>query len=102
MHTPELTRERLLDDLRAVLHTAEEFAHAASTQTGDKLASARSKMEATLQNTRAHLEAAEAVVTASAKEAVATTERSIKDHPWTAVSISAGIGLLVGILIGRR
>ena len=102
MQSPEITKERLLDDLRSVLHSAEEFAHAASNQTGEKLAIARAKMEATLQHTRERLGAAETAVAASAKEAVATTERSIRDHPWSAVSISAGIGLLVGILIGRR
>lgn len=102
MQAHEMTKERLLDELRSVLHSAEEFAHAASSQSGDKLAIARDKMEATLRNARERLGAAEDAVAASAKEAVATTERSIKDHPWSAVSISAGIGLLVGILIGRR
>lgn len=102
MDTQELTRERLLAELKSVLHSAEEFAHAAASQSGEKLAIARAKMDATLQSTRERVGAAEAAVAATAKEAVATTERSIKDHPWSAVSISAGIGLLVGILIGRR
>ncbi len=98
----ELSKERLLADLKSVVSQAEEFVQAATTQSGEKLTIARAKMEAGLQAAREKLDDAEANVVAKAKEAVDTTERSIKDHPWGAVSVSAGIGLLVGILIGRR
>jgi len=26
----------------------------------------------------------------------------VHDHPWSAVGIAAGIGLVIGLLIGRR
>jgi ElaB/YqjD/DUF883 family membrane-anchored ribosome-binding protein len=26
----------------------------------------------------------------------------VREHPWTAVAVAAGVGLIVGILLGRR
>ena len=37
-----------------------------------------------------------------AKPAVDATETYIGGHPWQTVAISAGFGLVVGLLLGRR
>jgi ElaB/YqjD/DUF883 family membrane-anchored ribosome-binding protein len=36
------------------------------------------------------------------KEAAHTTDEFVHEHPWKAVGIAAGVGLIVGLLIGRR
>ena len=36
------------------------------------------------------------------KEAAQTTDEFVHEHPWKAVGIAAGVGLIVGLLIGRR
>jgi ElaB/YqjD/DUF883 family membrane-anchored ribosome-binding protein len=36
------------------------------------------------------------------KPAVDATESYIGGHPWQTVAISAGFGLVVGLLLGRR
>lgn len=35
------------------------------------------------------------------RHGVDQTEEQIKDHPWAAVGIAAGIGLVLGLLINR-
>ena len=35
------------------------------------------------------------------KKGIDHTEEQIKDHPWAAVGIAAGIGLMLGLLINR-
>jgi ElaB/YqjD/DUF883 family membrane-anchored ribosome-binding protein len=35
------------------------------------------------------------------RRGVDQTEEQIKDHPWAAVGIAAGVGLLLGLLINR-
>ncbi len=35
------------------------------------------------------------------KKGLDQTEEQIKDHPWAAVGIAAGAGLLLGLLINR-
>jgi ElaB/YqjD/DUF883 family membrane-anchored ribosome-binding protein len=36
------------------------------------------------------------------KEAIEVTDRYVYDNPWTAVGVSAAIGILLGLPIGRR
>jgi len=37
-----------------------------------------------------------------AKPMVAATQDYIGGHPWQTVALSAGVGLVVGLLLGRR
>jgi ElaB/YqjD/DUF883 family membrane-anchored ribosome-binding protein len=36
------------------------------------------------------------------KHAAQATDRYVKENAWTAIGVSAGIGLIIGILVGRR
>jgi ElaB/YqjD/DUF883 family membrane-anchored ribosome-binding protein len=36
------------------------------------------------------------------QEAGYSVDDTVRQHPWAAAGISAGVGLLLGILIGRR
>jgi len=89
---------RILEEFKDVLGAVEDFIHAAASQSGEKLEKARVNMERVARAGREALEHAEE----SGRAAVEATERSIKDHPWTAVSISVGAGFLLGLLVGRR
>jgi ElaB/YqjD/DUF883 family membrane-anchored ribosome-binding protein len=40
--------------------------------------------------------------TEKAKAAGRAADDYVHDHPWKSVGIAAGIGLVVGLLIGRR
>jgi ElaB/YqjD/DUF883 family membrane-anchored ribosome-binding protein len=37
-----------------------------------------------------------------AKAAAAATDEYVHEHPWHAVGVAAGVGLVIGLLIGRR
>mgnify|MGYP001014329908 CR=1 FL=1 len=102
MSSIEASRDRLIADLKSALGHAEQFVGASATEGGEKLAEARGRVEKVLREARVRLEAAEAQAAATAKEAAAATEKSIREHPWTAVGISAAAGLVIGLLIGRK
>jgi ElaB/YqjD/DUF883 family membrane-anchored ribosome-binding protein len=36
------------------------------------------------------------------KAAAKVTDEYVHDNPWKAIGVSAGIGLVIGLLIGRR
>jgi ElaB/YqjD/DUF883 family membrane-anchored ribosome-binding protein len=36
------------------------------------------------------------------KELARTTDVYVKDNPWRTVAVAAGVGLLVGVLLGRK
>lgn len=100
--TPSAAADRIADDLRRVIASAEELLAAGTSQSADRIASARSRLESVLGDARVRLHDAEAALVERAREAAASTEKSIRDNPWKAVGLSAGIGLLVGVIIGRK
>ena len=36
------------------------------------------------------------------RRAVRATDGYVRSHPWESIAVGAGIGVLVGLLIGRR
>lgn len=94
--------ENLMNELKRVLHAAEAFAETTARDSGEKLADARKQFSATLKDAHRHLGDAESMVRAKAKVAAATTDAYVRTNPWKSVGVGAGIGVILGLLIGRR
>jgi len=62
----------------------------------------REKVQDSLQRAKIKLAEAEDVLVDKGKQAARMTDEYVHDHPWRAVGVAAGIGLIVGLLIGRR
>jgi ElaB/YqjD/DUF883 family membrane-anchored ribosome-binding protein len=41
-------------------------------------------------------------VTARAREAAQKTNAYVHENPWPSIGVAAGVGFLVGLLLGRR
>lgn len=95
-------KEKLVADLKVVVSDAEEILRATAGAAGEKMSDLREKIETRLRDAKLRLADAEAAIIDSAKAAAAATDDYVHDHPWRAVGIAAGAGLLLGILIGRR
>jgi ElaB/YqjD/DUF883 family membrane-anchored ribosome-binding protein len=85
------TSKNLMDDLRAVIADAEELLRATADQAGPRVQEARERAEESLRNARERLQGAGRQLDAQ-----------VHEHPWAAVGVAAGIGLIVGILLGRK
>jgi len=81
------TSDKVLHELRAVVGDAEELLKETAGHTGERIEKARQRMEQSLRRARAS--------TGGLKE-------QVREHPWTAVSLSALAGLIAGVLLGRR
>ena len=99
---PRAPQERLMDDLRNVAADAEELLRATTSQAGEEVAAARARIQESLKVIKERLMAGEKVLIERGKQAAKITDQYVHESPWTAVGISAGIGLLVGIMIARR
>jgi len=97
-----VNRDKLLDDLRVVAGDVEELLRATASQTGDRIKEARARAEESLRAARVRLEETGDEVAAHAREAAREAERYVHDNPWQSVGIAAGVGFLLGYLIGRR
>lgn len=100
--TTKSPKGQLMTDLKAVIASAEDLLTATANQSGAAIEAARAKAESAIGQARKKVVALEEAVLERAKEAVAEGEHRIKEHPWSAVAISAAVGLLLGLLIGRR
>jgi ElaB/YqjD/DUF883 family membrane-anchored ribosome-binding protein len=98
----DVTKEKLVADLKVVVADAEELLRATASQAGEKVTAARERIQASLASAKVKLTEAERALLEKTKEAAKATDEYVHDHPWTAVGIAAGVGFVLGILIGRR
>lgn len=87
--------EKLVSDVKVLASDVEELLKATATQTGEKVAEARVRAQAAIAR-------AKTVAVEQGREAARATDQYVRQNPWSAIGISAGIGLLIGLLIGRR
>jgi ElaB/YqjD/DUF883 family membrane-anchored ribosome-binding protein len=97
-----VTREKLVDDMRTVIADAEELLRATASVAGDKIVVARERIQDSLYRAKVKLAETEGVLLDRTRQAARLTDDYVHDNPWQAVGIAAGVGLLVGMLIGRR
>lgn len=72
--------EKLLAELRAMVRDAEALLQSAAAESGEHLRE----------------------VGDSAREAASEIDEQVRSNPWAAVGIAAGMGLLLGLLLGRK
>lgn len=95
-------REKLARDLRATIEDTEELLRITAGQVGERIAEARTRVQASLAQARMQLAKLQSEVVARGKEASAQADEYVHAHPWKAVGIAGLAGLLVGALISRR
>lgn len=95
-------KEKLLADLRLVVQDAEQLLEATAGQLGDGAAEARGRIQARLQQAKESLHQFQDSAVQRAKEASHATDAYVHDNPWKSIGLAAGIGLLIGVVIGRR
>ena len=98
----QITKGKLMEDLRAVVADAEELLKATAGQTGERIAAARGKAEESLKAARARLDEQETALMVKTKAVAKATEDYVKDNPWTSVGIAAAAGFVLFILATRR
>jgi len=97
----EVSKEKLMQDLRVVVADAEELLRATASQAEEKVSAARERIQENLVAAKERLAIAQQHVTAKAKQAARVTDEYVHENPWKAVGIAAGAGLIVGMLISR-
>ena len=97
----EAAKEKLVGDLKSLIGDAEELLKASANQAGEKFSVARQKIEQSLVEGKKSLADAEKILVKKGKEAADVADDYVRENPWGAVGIAAGIGLVLGLLIRR-
>jgi ElaB/YqjD/DUF883 family membrane-anchored ribosome-binding protein len=98
----DVNKDKLISDVKVVIADAEELLKATAHDVSEKAAVARKKIEENLKVAKAKLHEAEQALIHKTKEAAKATDAYVHENPWQAVGAAAGVGLLLGLLIGRR
>ena len=96
------SKEKLIADMKVVVADAEEILRATAGIAGEKMADLRERIGERLRDARLRIDDAEAALVDKTKAAARATDDFVNENPWQAVGIAAGIGVLLGIIIGRR
>lgn len=98
----EVTKEQLITDFKVVVADAEALLKATANQGGKKLAEVRAKAEESLRVAKIRMAEAQGALLVRTKAAARATDVYVHENPWKAIGAGAGVGLVIGLLIGRR
>jgi len=90
------------NDMKTLMRDAQELFREAGSATGVKADELRAKGMQMLDAASAKAHELQAVAVQTGKEVAHETDTFVKENPWKAVAISAGVGVLIGMLIARR
>ncbi|QOR38341.1 DUF883 domain-containing protein [Billgrantia diversa] len=104
-HTDETTRQ-LKDDLHQLSRTIEELVSATADDSRSNVKELRERAEKRLKDTRERIEARGERLYGEARDSLHhqadACDRYVHDNPWTSIGIGAAMGVVIGMLIGRR
>jgi ElaB/YqjD/DUF883 family membrane-anchored ribosome-binding protein len=98
----ERASDKLMQDLRAVVADAEELLKVTASQGGERVEKIRARAEESVRNARSRIQSAGHDLEAAAQAAARDVNAQVRESPWTALGIAAGVGLIVGIMLGRK
>lgn len=98
----DVTNEQLRAHFKDALADAEALVKATSELSGESLGEARTRARDSLRAAKAKLEETQDALVQKARGAANSTDAFVRDSPWEAVAVAAGVGVLVGVLLARR
>jgi ElaB/YqjD/DUF883 family membrane-anchored ribosome-binding protein len=87
----EAAGDKLMDELRAAVAAAEELLSVTADEAGPKIQEVRARAEEALRGARERLQGMGGELDAK-----------VRQNPWAAVGIAAGLGLVIGVLLSRK
>lgn len=102
----KVTADQLIEDLQTVIRDAESLLGATAARggevIGEKIQEVRSRAEESVRAAKDRLAAIEEDALERAQALAGDTNEYVRENPWQAVGIAAGIGLVLGLLVSRR
>lgn len=94
--------ESLISEFKSLMADAEALIKATEDHPGAAVSSIRNKALETLAGAKESLSGVEGKMLDKAKVAAEGADDFVHRNPWEAVGVAAGLGLLIGLFIGRR
>ncbi|MGH8389556.1 MAG: DUF883 family protein [Pseudomonas sp.] len=91
-------KDQVFSELQSLIDESEKLLNSSASLVGEEAETLRGQIAQKLQQARSSVTR----VRDRSLPAVEATETYIGGHPWQTVAVSAGFGLVVGLLLGRR
>ena len=89
-------------DVKTLVKDAQTLLTAAAALTGEKAEEMRGRGMAMLDVALGKASQVQGQAIVKGKELAATADVYVKDNPWRTIAAAAGVGLLVGVILGRK
>lgn len=95
-------RDKLMSDVKMVVEDADELMRVTAGQAGQRAADATARVQNRFKLAKQELAHAQDAAIEKAKALGQTTDGYVHENPWKAIGLAAGVGVVVGLLFGRR
>lgn len=89
-------------DVKTLVKDAQALLLAAAALTGEKADDMRARGMAALDSALTKATAIQGQAVVKGKELAHNADVYVKDNPWRTIAAAAGVGLLVGVILGRK
>jgi ElaB/YqjD/DUF883 family membrane-anchored ribosome-binding protein len=89
-------------DIKTLVKDAQSLLTAAASLTGEKAEEMRGRGMQLLDQAMGKGKEYQGQAMVKGKELAHTADVYVKDNPWRTVAAAAGVGLLVGVILGRK
>lgn len=96
--TTSEANEHLAADFKLLVRDAEELLKATAGDAGEKIKEIRNRLAKALESAKTTSDYLQDKTAQTAR----ATDQAIREHPYESIGIAFGVGLLVGVLVGRR
>jgi ElaB/YqjD/DUF883 family membrane-anchored ribosome-binding protein len=97
-----ISTDKIVEDLRILARDAEALLSATAGAADSKLDDLRSRLSTAVHNARGTCEKLQGKAAEQIRRGLHETDQTVRAHPWEAVGVAFGIGVVVGILLSRR
>lgn len=89
-------------DMKSLVKDAQELFSAATSLSGEKAEELRGRGMRLLDAAVSKAQDAQASAIQAGKDMAVSTNGYVKENPWRAIAVSAGAGLLLGVILARK
>ncbi len=90
------------NDVKTLVTDAQALFKEAAVLTGEKAEEVRNRGMRLLDTALVKAQDAQANVLVAGKEMAVSADDYVKENPWRAIAAAAGVGLLLGVILGRK
>lgn len=101
---PSNTRspDELLNEFKSLLHQGQELLNATANLSGEAIETARDQFQFKWDEARIRLNDFQGYAKERSQQARDLTATYVHDHPWWAISVATGVGVLIGFSLNKR